>query len=305
MTEDAASTAERAGDRGAHSDPHRSPDRLRDLLRATTSVVERLELEVVLRRIVEAGMNLVGARYGALGVLSAEAGWSDSSMSESTRRPLSASVLTHPGAAFSAPSSQTASRSGWTISPKTRVRSGFPDHHPEMKSFLGVPVRVGDHVYGNLYLTDSESGSFSADDEELIVALAATAGIAIENARLYDIARTREIWNATIADVMAAMLDVTGENVLDVIAERVAALIEADLVAVAVPHGDAQLVLTTVFGSDSDGLRGRRYPAAGTLAARALATRRAVSIEGQPQSTKLDWQPERRTRVGDSSVCGR
>src|SRR5688500_17750863 len=74
MTEDAASIAQRAGDGGAPVDPDRSQDRLRDLLRATTSVLERLELEVVLRRLVEAGMSLVGARYGALGVISAEGG---------------------------------------------------------------------------------------------------------------------------------------------------------------------------------------------------------------------------------------
>jgi signal transduction histidine kinase len=255
-------------------------------------VVERLELEVVLRRIVEAGMSLVGARYGALGVLSADGGL-ERFIHVGIDAPTAELIGPHPsgrGVLGAVIADGEPIRLDHLAEDPRSV--GFPDHHPEMKSFLGVPVRVGVHVYGNLYLADSESGSFSADDEKLIVALAATAGIAIENARLYDIARTREIWNATIADVMAAMLDVSGENVLDVIAERVAALIEADLVAVAVPRVDAQLVLTTVFGSDSDGLRGRRYPAAGTLSARALATRRAVSIEGQSQSTKLDWQPD-------------
>ena len=101
-----------------------------------------------------------------------------------------------------------------------------------------------------------------------IVALAATAGIAIENARLYDVARTREVWNATIADVMAAMLDVTGENVLDVIAERVAALIDADMVAVAVPQGDDEFVARPRCTAPAPGCsRDRVYPAAGTLAA--------------------------------------
>ena len=161
-----------------------------------------------------------------------------------------------------------------------------------MESFLGVPVRVGEHIYGNLYLTESENGSFTEDDQELIVALAATAGIAIENARLYDVARTREVWNAAIADVMAAMLDVSGENILDVIAGRVAALIDADLVAVAVPRGDGDVVLTTVHGSGAEVLRDRIYPAAVALSARALATRRAVSVDGQSPSTGLDWHPD-------------
>ena len=65
--------------------------------------------------------------------------------------------------------------------------SGFPDGHPPMTSFLGVPIRSRDSVFGNLYLTDRiDGGLFTAEDEELVLALATTAGIAIENARLYD-----------------------------------------------------------------------------------------------------------------------
>ncbi|KAF2415698.1 hypothetical protein B2K11_18870 [Microbacterium sp. B35-30] len=292
MTEDAASTAHRGGDRGAGADAKRSQDRLRDLLRATTSVVERLDLEVVLRRLVEAGMSLVGARYGALGVISAEGG---------LERFIHVGIDT-PTVERIGPLPSGRGVLGAVIADREPIRldhlhedprsAGFPAQHPEMESFLGVPLRVGEQVYGNLYLTESENGSFSAEDEELIVALAATAGIAIENARLYDVARTRENWNATIAEVMAAMLDVSGENVLDVIAERVAALIDADRVAVAVPRGDGELALTTVYGSDSDQLRGRAYPAAGTLSARVLATRRAVSSDGRSQWTTLDWWPQ-------------
>lgn len=292
MTEDAASTGQWAGDPAEDPGLHRSPDRLRDLLRATTSVVERLELEVVLRRIVEASMSLVGARYGALGVLRPDGGLErfihvgiDSATTERIGpHPSGRGVL---GAVIA--SAEPIRLDHLADDPRS---VGFPDHHPEMKSFLGVPVRVGAHVYGNLYLADSESRSFSADDEELIVALAATAGIAIENARLYDIARTREIWNATIAEVMAAMLDVRGENVLDVIAERVAALIDTDLVAVAVPRGEGELVLTAVYGSGSDQLRDRVYPAAGTLSARALAARQAVSLDDASHPTRLDWRPD-------------
>ncbi|HEX5728775.1 GAF domain-containing protein [Microbacterium sp.] len=271
--------------------PYRSEGRLNDLLRASTSVVERLDLEVVLRRIVEAGMTLVGARYGALGVISREGGLErfihvgiDRTTADAIGHlPTGRGVL------------------GAVIADREPIRlehlsddprsAGFPQHHPSMDSFLGVPVRVGDQVYGNLYLTEGDHGPFTVDDQELIVALAATAGIAIENARLYDVAKTREAWNATIADVMSAMLDVSGENVLDVIAERVAALIDAELVAVATPHGEDQLELSTVYGPGAEVLRGRTYPAAGTLTARALASRQAVSIDGQPAAAMFDWQP--------------
>lgn len=129
-----------------------------------------------------------------------------------------------------------------------------------MDAFLGVPVRVGDHVYGNLYLTSGDRGPFTEEDERLVVALAATAGIAIENAHLYDLAKTREIWSETTADVMAAMLEVSDESVLEVIAERVGALIDVDLVVIAVPHGEDDLRVTTVHGAGAAALRGRVFP---------------------------------------------
>jgi transcriptional regulator with GAF, ATPase, and Fis domain len=160
-----------------------------------------------------------------------------------------------------------------------------------MDSFLGVPVRVGDQIYGNLYLTNAESGAFSEADEELVVALATTAGIAIENARMYDAARTREVWNATIADVMSAMLDVDGENVLDVIAARVAALIDADLVAVSLPLGHDRLILSTVYGPAAHELQGHAYPVEGTLTGRALRTRQALSVQDEPADSIFAGQP--------------
>lgn len=268
-----------------------SDQRLSDLLIASTSLVERLDLEVVLRRIVEAGMTLVGARYGALGVIGQDGGLERfihvgidaPSVERIGHLPVGRGVL------------------GAVITDREPIRVphlgaeprsvGFPANHPVMDSFLGVPVRVGEQVYGNLYLTEAVRGAFSAADEELVVALAATAGIAIENARMYDAARTRELWNATIADVMSAMLDVDGANVLDVIAARVAALIDADLVAVAIPDGTDRLVLSTVYGLSAAELQGHTYEADGTLTGRALRTRQALSIDREPAGTMFEGQP--------------
>lgn len=260
----------------------RAQRRLRDLLRATTTVVERLDLEVVLRRIVEAAMALVDARYGALGVITPDG----SALERFIHVGIDSSTLAHIG---HLPTGK--GLLGAVITDHAPIRLehltadprsvGFPDHHPDMDSFLGVPIRVGDQVYGNLYLTEGAPGGFSADDEELVIALAATAGIAIENARLYDITRAREAWSATTADVMAAMLEATGEDVLEVIADHVGALIDVDLVAVMVPNGEDEFRVTTVRGSNAAQWRGQVVPAAGTLAARALATRRAASIDGR------------------------
>jgi len=258
----------------------RAQRRLRDLLHASTAVIERLDLEIVLRRIVESAMALVNARYGALGVIAPDGsglerfihvGVDSSTVAQIGQLPTGKGLL------------------GAVIDDRVPIRLahltddprsvGFPAHHPAMDSFLGVPVRVGDQVYGNLYLTQAEGGPFGADDEELVVALAATAGIAIENARLYDATRTREIWSATAADVMAAMLEATGDDVLDVIAEHVGALIDVDLVVLAVPHDVEELRITTARGSTADQWRGRILPAPGTLASRALASRRAASVD--------------------------
>ncbi|MFJ2370406.1 GAF domain-containing protein [Microbacterium sp. NPDC087665] len=271
--------------------------RLRDLLDANASIVERLDLEVVLRRIVEAAMSLVDAPYGALGVIAREGGierFIHVGMDAATVERIGHPPVGH-------------GLLGAVITEHTPIRvthlatdsrsAGFPDHHPPMDAFLGVPVRVGDHVYGNLYLTSGDRGPFSDEDEKLVIALAATAGIAIENARLYDVAKTREIWSETTADVMAAMLEVSDESVLEVIAEHVGALIDVDLVVVAVPHGDDDFRVTTVHGRDAASLRGRIFPAAGTLAARALATQQAASVVGDAEGgadadqAPVDWQP--------------
>ena len=113
----------------------------------------------------------------------------------------------------------------------------------------------------------------------------------IENARLYEIAKTREIWSVTTADVMGAMLEMSGESVLEVIAEHVGAFIDVDLVVVAVSHGDDEFRVTTARGPGcgipaGPGISGCRH-----ARRRALATRRAASAVGEADQAPVDWQP--------------
>ncbi len=288
MPDDVDALLARVDDAAAES--ARAQRRLRDLLRASTIVVERLDLETVLRRIVESAMALVDARYGALGVIAPDG----AGLERFIHVGVDSSTVAHIG---HLPTGK--GLLGAVIDDRAPIRLehladdarsvGFPGHHPAMDAFLGVPIRVGDQVYGNLYLTEPTGRSFTAQDEELVVALAATAGIAIENARLYDTARAREAWSATTADVMAAMLEATGDDVLDVIAEHVGALIDVDLVAVAVPQGEEEFRVTTVRGVNADRWRGRVFAGAGTLASRALAARRAASVDHQ--EPVFDGQP--------------
>jgi hypothetical protein len=96
--------------------------------------------------------------------------------------------------------------------------SGFPDGHPPMRRFLGVPVRVRDEVFGNLYLTDKRGGGeFTEDDEAVLVALGAAAGVAVENARLYEAARRQQRWIQASAEVTTRLL--SGSRPAEVLAD--------------------------------------------------------------------------------------
>jgi GAF domain-containing protein len=148
--------------------------------------------------------NLVGAQYCGLGVIGADGlleQFVNAGMDEATVRvigglPKGRGVL---GALIDMPGPIRLDR----ISDDERS-SGFPSGHPEMTSFLGVPIRSRGTVYGNLYLINHREGSFGADDKALVCALAATAGSAIENARLYDEARHRQQWLLASAQITAA-----------------------------------------------------------------------------------------------------
>lgn len=165
----------------------------RRLLDAILSVASELDLEVVLQRIVEAAAGLVGARYAALGVVD-EAGTSlerfhYTGISEEERRRMD-HVPRGRGLLGLVMSEARPIRVEHIADHPASV--GFPPGHPPMDSFLGVPLLVRDEVFGNLYLCDKESGEpFTARDEELVVTLAAAAGVAVQNARLH--ARVAEL----------------------------------------------------------------------------------------------------------------
>ena len=265
--------------------------RLRSLLRANQVVVEELELEQVLRRIVEAALVLVDAQYGALGVIAPDGhleqfihvGIPLEQANEIGHLPDGHGLL---GAVID--ERRTIRLEHLSDDPRS---AGFPPHHPEMDGFLGVPIRVRDEVYGNLYLTNRADGAFSQEDEELIVALAATAGVAIDNARLFDETRRRQRWSAALAEVTSALLSGASDDVLGVVADRVASVIDADLVCVVVPADEHTLLIDTARGDGSTELLGRRYDSAETLVGTALETGQVVSSDGQSPRRPFGGQP--------------
>ena len=144
-----------------------------------------------------------------------------------------------------------------------------------MRTFLGVPIRVRDQVFGNLYLSEKRGGGeFTEDDETVLVALGSAAGVAIENARLYDEARRQQRWVQASAEVTTKFL--SGEStaaVLTTLTRQALELSGADLVTLEVPDDDRQrLTVTNAEGDGAEEVRGLVVPVAESLAKTVLST---------------------------------
>ncbi|QRI74464.1 MULTISPECIES: GAF domain-containing sensor histidine kinase [Rhodococcus] len=249
-------------------------DQIDGLLEAVLTVASGLELEATLERIVHAAIELVDCRYGALGVLNRRGDGLQNFVYEgidADTRALIGDLPTGHGLL------------GLLIEQPKPIRldnlaqhvasSGFPAHHPPMRTFLGVPVRVHGEAFGNLYLTEKANGqSFTEDDEVIVQALAAAAGIAVDNARLFEEARLRQRWQEATSEIRAELLaDTDPEEVLGLIARRALALSEADHVQIAQPEDPdvppedvAALIVTAYAGSDPSGFGGKRIRVEGT-----------------------------------------
>jgi len=255
-------------------------DRMRALLEAVVAIGSGLDLESTLRRIVETAVGLVDATYGALGVIGegnrlAEfipVGLSEEEIGRVHHWPEGRGLL------------------GLLIEDPRPLRladicehpasSGFPDGHPPMRSFLGVPVRVRDEVFGNLYLTNKRGGGeFTEDDEAVLVALGAAAGVAVENARLYEAARRQQRWIQASAEVTTRLL--SGSQPAEVLARITRQALElsgADLAVLALPDEEGRrLTITYCEGDGADATRGLVLPAGQSLSGRVLATGEPVT----------------------------
>jgi len=246
--------------------------RLRGLLRANQTIVSDLGLQTVLERIVEAARDLVGARYAALGVLAPEGGLAEFIHSGMTPDVVARiGHLPHGKGLLGALIEDPRPIRLRTIGDDPRS-SGFPPEHPPMGSFLGVPIRIRDQVFGNLYLAESTGGEFSAEDEELAKALAASAAAAIENARLYEAAQTLGAWQQASALIVRQVLSADAPDLLRLIAERSQQNAHADLAAVALPVPSGGLRIEVVAGLGEDGATGPGRPPATSLIAQVFAT---------------------------------
>jgi signal transduction histidine kinase len=158
---------------------------------------------------------------------------------------------------------------------------GFPQHHPPMGTFLGAPIEVRGTVYGNLYLTNRAADhGFTDDDVELITTLAAVAGVAIDNARLYEQTFRRQRWLEATRDVTGLLLsggDIS--QVLALLTARARELADAATATLVLATEDGELTVAAADGLHADQLRGQRFPAAGTLSGEVMASGEAIALD--------------------------
>jgi signal transduction histidine kinase len=257
-------------------------DRVNALFQAVMAVGTNLDIEVVLRGIVEAAVSLVDARYGAMGVVGdggrlAEfipVGLTDDEIGKIHHWPEGLGLL---GALIREPKTLRTADLG-----SHELSSGFPEGHPPMHSFLGVPIRVRNEVYGNLYLTEKRGGGqFDEEDESLLVALAAAAGVAIENARLYDEARRQQRWLSATADVTRMLL--SGAETAEALALIVQTALEmssADLVVLALPTADgSQMRIEHAAGEGANEALGLLLPAQESASGHVLRSGELLAVD--------------------------
>ena len=274
-------------------------DRLDGLLDAMLVVTSGLELDETLRTIVHTAIELVDARYGAVGVRGRDhelvefiyEGIDEEMRETIGHLPEGRGVL---GVLIDSPKPirlDNISHHAASV--------GFPPNHPPMRTFLGVPVRIRGEVYGNLYLTEKAGGQpFNEDDEVLVQALAAAAGIAIDNARLYEASRTRQSWIEATRDIGTELLSGTDPvRVFRLVADKSRVLSGAATTLVAVPADPelpatetTELVIAATAGIDEP-MDVHAIPVEGTVIGEAFVQR----LPGRFDSLTL---------TGDATVTG-
>ncbi|MFI8930804.1 GAF domain-containing protein [Streptomyces sp. NPDC053474] len=270
------------------------PDRIHNLLDAVMNLGHGLELPQVLRDIVEAAVTLTDAEYGALGVIGdghrlsqfLPVGMADDLAARIGQAPCGRGIL---GELIRNPAPLRLTDLG-----RHPASFGFPAHHPPMRTFLGVPIRVRDEVFGNLYLTEKRGGAgFDADDEAVLTTLANAAGVAIDNARLYHESRRRERWLEALSEITRSLFAGTASReVLRLIARRASEVADADLAAVLLPapEGGDLLTVEVAHGPGAARMEGVTLPARGSLAGLAARGGEAVAtadVDSDPRAHPL------------------
>ncbi|WP_329259406.1 GAF domain-containing protein [Streptomyces pseudovenezuelae] len=277
-------------------------DRVHSLLEAVLSVGRELDLEQALHSIVEAAAALVDAQYAALGVIGPDGkrlsafhtvGVSDEQIARIGPYPEGHGIL---GELIHHPEPLRLARLS-----EHSASYGFPPHHPPMNTFLGVPIRVREQVFGNLYLTEKRGGvQFDEEDEAVLSTLAVAAGVAIDNARLYEDSRLRERWLRANAEITHRLMSGGAQaEVLRLIADRARENTGAALALVAMPmQGTDSLSVELALGKDAQAHQGLVLPVDGSLMGHAFTTGSPVTCVDVSVDERVAVAPERFAGLG-------
>ena len=262
------------------------------MLEAVAGIGSQLEPSATLQAIVDAAVDLTGARYGALGLIGecgALSGFVQAGMDAAQiaaighwpqGRGLLRELICHPRPMRLHDLAQHPSC------------VGFPAGHPPMRSFLGAPVLIRDELFGNLYLTDKRGAAdFDAQDEELLVAVAGAAGLAVENAQLRAEARRHEQWQRATAEVTQQLLAADEpRDVLALVTQHALEISGADAVTLALPNaaGD-HVTITNASGFHAAQLVGMTVPIGLSLSGHVMASGQRVSIVDFGADERVAW----------------
>ncbi len=258
-------------------------ERLRLLLDAVVVIAADLDLDSVLARIVEVASRLADARYVALGVLGVGPqhrlrAFVTHGVSLEQRARIGEPPHGHGLLGLIIDRPEPLRLRDLTADP---VSYGFPPNHPPMHSFLGVPIRIREKVFGNLYLTEKAGGGdFTEQDEAIVVALAAAVGVVIENARLYEEAARRERWLAATAEITGLLLASSSrDEALRTVAERAREIARADLGCLVLRRSETELELQIVSGQPRGTSQDALVPVEGSLAGLVVSTGESLVVD--------------------------
>ena len=270
----------------------RPRDRHAALLEAGLALSSQVELAPVLQRIVELAVEITGAGYGALGVLGPDGrirefvtvGVTDEQRAAIGHIPVGRGIL---GALIA--DARPLRLSDLHQDPRS---VGFPPNHPPMTSFLGAPVTSRGRVFGNIYLTEKQSGGeFTEEDQGDLVVLATQAGVAIENARLHEESHRRERRLEAVREVATAILAGSDrEAVLELIARRARELVDAALCTVATPVDHQTLRVHVADGDEADALRGVAFPIDESVSGAVIQSNAPVVLDDASADPRI-YQP--------------
>jgi signal transduction histidine kinase len=274
-------------------------DRLRILVDAGIALSSELSLDALLQRIVETAAELTGARYAALGVIDKSGQALERFLTTGVEPEVHAAIGDLPrGRGILGVLIREAKVLRLHDLAEDPRSVGFPRNHPEMRTFLGVPIVLRGVAYGNLYLTEKEGGEdFTGEDEELTQLLAAQAAVSIENARLYESStrwlRQLESLNE-VGNALASELEL--EPLLGIVARRLRELVDARLVLIALPDGDTMRV-AAAEGDGTYGVVGMQLDFGRSKAGRVLERGRSERIDSVLEDPEIDQQAARRLGV--------